>query len=135
MKRIMASTTLCVAAAVLPQSLHAAESRTSVTASVREICRFDASALMLSPETGLAEGQAFEACNSARSYKITATTRSLLVGETVQLGYGNRNLPLEADGNTFIVQRRGPVFVSIPLRLEANALTAPLSVTFAMSAV
>lgn len=135
MQRIFALTMFMVAMILLPPSLNAAESRASISATVREICRFDASPLLISEGQNSARGEAFEMCNSARSYRITATTRSLVEGESAQLGYGAEKMELKADGNTFVIQRQGPVVITTPLQLVASYLFSPLFVTLAMSAV
>ena len=129
---------VCIAilgAAGLPTMASAAEQQTKITASVREVCRFAAPPLVMEDDGRTAFGQAFEACNSARSYNISAVTRQLEPGEKLVLDYGPVRHDLEDDGSTLLHLSRGPTFKIVDLRLQADALMAPVSVTFSMSAI
>lgn len=121
--------------ATSPSALLAADKQPQISASVPEVCRLDAPSLLLDANTGIASGTAFEACNSRRSYHIVAETRPLNGDEVLELGYGQDTLGLDADGSTIIKRSSGPVLQIVDLRLRAIALTQPVSLTLAMSAV
>lgn len=134
--RLAAGTLMAISlACALASPAAASEKRTAVTASVPEVCRFSASPLVVQDDGQVALGQAFEACNSRRSFSISANTRVLGAGERLTLGYGIDRLALEEDGSTTLFQRHGPTFKMVDLSLEASVLQAPVSLTFSMSAV
>lgn len=121
--------------ATSPTSLLAADKQPAISASIPEVCRLDAPSLLLDENSGIASGVAFEACNSRRSYNIVAETRPLAGDEMLELGYGQNTLGLDADGSTIIKRSSGPGLQIVDLRLRARALTQPVSLTLAMSAV
>ncbi len=121
--------------ATFPTAILAADKQAAVSASIPEVCRFDAPSLMLDESTGIASGTAFEACNSRRSYNIVAVTRPLDGDEVLELEYGQNTLGLNADGSTIIKRSSGPGLQIVDLRLRAIALTQPVSLTLAMSVV
>lgn len=134
--RLAAGTLLAISlACAVSCPASASDKRAAVTASVREVCRFSASPLVLQDDGQIAFGQAFEACNSRRSFSITAVTRQLGAGESLILGYGVDRRNLDGDGSTLLFQRNGPTFKMVDLSLESSALNAPVSLTLSMSAV
>lgn len=126
---------IIASAPAFSSSAYAAESRVGVSGSVKEVCRFEAAPLVVQDNGDIAVGSAFEACNSFRSFNITANTRSLDTSEALVLGYGSSMIALNGNGRTIVSQNRGPTFRTIDLTLEARQLARPVSLTLSMSAV
>lgn len=117
------------------QSAQAETTRATVSASVPESCRLDASDLILSEDQPSALGFAWEACNSRRSYQIAATTRALEPAEQVTINYDSRSLQLSALGRTELLSRTGPILKRIPVALEAEGLTSGLRLSITMTVI
>lgn len=124
-----------VAMCGFPAVAQANPNSATITASIPESCIFDAPALTVDGSGQIATGFALEACNSARRYDISASTRVLGNDEGVLLGYGSDRRPLEIDGNTVILSRSSPAFRNVPLVLEARYLDAPITVTLSMNTI
>ena len=119
----------------LPSLAQAKVQDAAVSASVSEVCVFQAPEFSVTEANGRISGFALEACNSAKSYSVTATTRPLRSGETLGIWYDNSNQVLENDGWTEIVNRSGPIYRQIPVQLNAEQLEEPVTVTLSMTLI
>ncbi len=124
-----------VASAAFHQAAYAQPKQVTITASVPESCRLDASAIVLTQDSLSGGGHAWEACNSRRSYQIAATTRALAPTELVTISYDSRSQLLDPSGQTGLINRRGPIFKRVPISLTANGLTSALTLSVSMTVI
>ncbi|MFU7527629.1 hypothetical protein [Qipengyuania sp. ASV99] len=117
------------------QTAQAETERVTVTASIPESCRLDASDLVIAEGQPSAQGFAWEACNSRRSYQIAATTRALDPTELVMIDYDSRSLQLSALGRTELINRTGPILKRVPIALRADGLKGVLRLSVSMTAI
>ena len=134
--RIVTAALVLGTAALSAQNVAAQDNgQTRVSASVPVVCSFAASDLKIQGAGESASGYAFEACNSARGFVISATTRLLEDDEQLTLFYANSAMALRRDGVTPVLRHQGASARRVPLRVESMSLHAPVTLSLSMSAV
>ena len=107
----------------------------SVAVTVPVICDLEATNFVLDETTNMITGYVQEYCNSSRGFHVLANHRPLTNGEQIALNYGGVASELAANGLSSVAFRAGARFGNVPITISANSVDAPISLSFAVTAL
>ena len=106
-----------------------------ISLNIPEICQLEASIASVDPESGVTTGNVFEMCNASHGFRVIASHRKLVAGETARIVYAGQTSPLAPAGLTEISVRQGPVAKKVPFVVQARGLREELAISLGITAL
>lgn len=106
-----------------------------ISLTIPEICDIEASSVLIEGSDGQVTVNVFEMCNSGRGFRVLASHRALEPTEQVRVNYAGQLTDLSPTGMSEVAFRQGPMVRSVPVAIQATALTQGIAISFGMTAI
>lgn len=129
---------MTAAIAALPAPVLAGEGdagQMRISVQVPEICSLASAPVAVAEAGQFARADLFESCNTDRGFQVLAAHRPLASDESASVTYDGTRSALGREGLSLVAFRRGARHGPVPVSVAADALDAPLAVSFALTPV